>query len=654
MLGPSLYLSEDELRRARRRVAEPAWKPAVEALRQAAEAHLAEPADLPPADTSWYDADPDRDYGRTYAHFHDYAAPFMRLSREADTLIRAARVFEHAPYADAALLRMDHLVDRFGFHVRHHDRGLVFARIVDGFAEAYQAFRPGLPAARDARWREQLTAAGEGICESREHWRTVLARMPYNNHLAHHQAGLLKLGLVLGREDWIGTALNGRGSFAYLLPGCITDDGLCYESSTLYHFGTLGALMEAAELTRHHPRLGRDLYRETFGNGRCLKQMFDAPLGLMLPNGELPALGDCYATRSPLWHRASCYEIALAVYGDPRYAWLLRQGGARRSAAALLYGVDDLGDAAAPPARSRVWIEHGYALLTSRDGDDYWGHDADGPTVAVLAGDVSGVHHHRDSLSLQVFADGRLWTEDVESRAVTTNGFSDPIQEAFNRTIWAHNTVVVDERDQATTPRPLPIIEWRDLPACKAAAMADAHGWLAPGVRMVRGVAVTGAYCLDVFQLDSDAEHTFDWLVHPRADGPAGCDLDWTPIALAGRPVYDCLADPASAPMAAEGVSLTWSQDGRAFRADVSAARAGEVIRASWPVVGDGSGAAREMFMVRVRAARVEFAALYQPVRPGRQWRVQSCRRCFSGEFDEVRVLLTDGTDTHEHVFKAV
>jgi len=184
--------------------------------------------------------------------------------------------------------------------------------------------------------------------------------------------------------------------------------------------------------------------------------------------------------------------------------------------------------------------------------------------------------------------------------------------------------------------------------------MADSDGRLAAGVRMIRSVAVTDAYGLDVFQLDSDAEHTYDWLLHTRADGPAACDLDWTSTALAGHPTYDCLSDPAAAPMPAEGVSLTWSQEGRAFRADVSAGRAGEVIRANWPVVGDGTGPAREMFMVRVRAARATFAALYQPVRPGRLWRVQSCERRFSGEFDEVRVLLTDGSDTHEHVFKAV
>ncbi|MFW6154460.1 MAG: alginate lyase family protein [Planctomycetota bacterium] len=654
MFGPSLYLSEDELQRARCRVSEPAWAGAAEALRRAADERLAEPLQWPSGDTSWYDDAPDRDYGETYGAFHDYAVPFMKLAGGAEGLIRAARVLEHPPYAEAALRRMNHLVDHVGFHVRHHDRGLVFAKIVNGFAEAYRAFRPRLSADRDARWRAQLTAAGEGIRESREHWRTVLAHMPYNNHLAHHQAALLKLGLVLERDDWIDTALNGRGSFAYLLAGCVTDDGLCYESSTGYHFATLGGLMATAELVRHHPHLGRDLYHETFANGRCLKQMFDAPLGLMLPNGELPPLGDCYANRRPLWQRAEVYEIAYAIYGDPRYAWLLDRRGPRDTAPALLYGADDLGAPAAPAAQSRVWIEHGYALLTSRDGDDYWNLDDGGPTVAVLTGDVSGVHHHRDSLSLQVVADGCLWTEDVESRPTATNGFSDPIQAAFNRTAWAHNTVVVDERDQGRTPRPLPVIEWRDLPGWKAVAMADPDGCLAPGVRMIRSAAVTDAYCLDVFQLASDTEHTYDWLVHPRADGPAGCDLDWTPIALAGRPAFECLSDPVAAPMPAEGASLTWSQDGRAFRADVSAGRAGEAIRAGWPVVGDGTGGTREMFMVRVRAARAEIAALYQPLRPGRRWRLQSCRRHFSGEFNEVRVDLTDGTATHEHVFKAL
>src|SRR6185437_10471886 len=144
--------------------------------------------------------------------------------------------------------------------------------------------------------------------------------------------------------------------------------------------------------------------------------------GLMLPTGELPSVGDCYAYRDPLWKmRADIYEQAFSVYRDPRYAWLLQKSGPRTSSSALLYGEEQLAPASAPAPRTRVWLEHGYALLTSHPGGDYWsGH------AAFVTGDLSGIHHHRDALSLQLAMGGKLWLEDVESAAVAVQRFAAP------------------------------------------------------------------------------------------------------------------------------------------------------------------------------------------------------------------------------------
>jgi len=655
MTQPSLFLTPDEIDRARARVTEPRWKTAAESLRAEADKLLAEPPEMPAFDCAWFDADPGRDYVETYQLFTNYAMPAMRLSGTIQALLRAARVFDESRYAEPALAYAACIVDRFNFGVRHHDDGLSYSRIIPALAEAYLYFGDGLDIDDRDRWRGQLTAAGDAVCVSREHWATELAYMPYNNHLAHHQAALLTVGIVLGRDDWIDTGLNGRGGFAYLLPGCTRDDGLCYESSTLYHFGTLRGLVRSAELARHFPDLGRDLYHETFANGRTLKQMFDAPIGLMLPNGELPSLGDCYASRGPMWaHKRTMYELAYAVYGDPRYAWLLKKAGERDSIEALLYGADELGEATAPDARSRVWIEHGYALLTNRRGDAYWDTaDRDG-IAAVLTGDLSGIHSQRDSLSVIVAAAGWVWVEDIESAGVEENKFSDPIQKAFNKTVWSHNTVAVDEADQRRHDRPLPVIEFKDLPACHTVAMADPHGWLYPGVRMVRTIAVTDGYCLDLFQVASDTERTYDWLTHPRADSAATCEVDWADRTLPDRACYALLSKAAAAEVGAEGVGLQWSQEGEAFRADVSAGVAGELIRAEWPTVADGSGPTREMFLYRVRAERADFVAVYQVPRGDRLWRVDSIRRVFNGESHEVRVTVTDGQGTREHILKSV
>jgi len=647
----SLTLSRTELSRARERVRMEEWRPAAEALRRKADAALADDRPLPEFDSAWYDADPDRPYAETYDAFHAYASGGYGLMPGVRTLLRAGLVFEDDRCLDRAKALMLHVADRMAFHVRHYDAGLSYGRVGDVMADLDVALGDRLSDDERDRLRRAMVACTEAILASNRQWLTdpVLTRMPYNNHLPRQLGAVMAAGLALGRREWVDRALSGERGFGELLAGAAMDDGLCYESSTLYHYATAGALMGIAELCRHRPDVGRDLYREAFANGRCLKQMLDAPLGLLLPNGELPCLGDCYARRQALWStHAGCYEVAFAVYDDPRYAWLVAQGGERSSAEALLYGADRLEPAEPPLARSRIWVEHGYALLTSRAGRSYW----DGQAVAaVMTGDRSGIHGHRDALSLQVFAAGRLWTEDAESDAVEIHGFSAPIQKAFNRTMLAHNLVAVDEQDQQHLDRTVRVTEFKELPACRTVAMADADGRAVPGVRMTRCVAVTPGYCLDVFQAVSDEEHTYDWQVHPRADGPATCPLDLSPTGLPDREPYAVLRNAVAGEFGSEGVCLGWSQTGETFRLAVSAGLPGRLIRAEWPVRSDGSAGGREMFIFRVRAARADFVALYQLEGHGTPWRVACAERVFNGEDDEVRVGVTNGTETRRHVF---
>ncbi|NIA20674.1 MAG: hypothetical protein GWP05_01620 [Anaerolineaceae bacterium] len=663
MTGEFLYISSDELERARQRVGEPEWQPAAERLRAEAERLQGGDGPLPEFDRSWYDADPDRSHRETYAAFHDYVCPVNRLMADAWTLLRAGAVFGDERFLETARTWTLHVADRFRYHVTHYDSGMEFARMSDAMAEAYAGLGDRLDDDQRGRLGRALAACGEAIRLSHQQWLSdpYLVHMPYNNHMIWHQRGLLGIGLALGRQDWIDEALNGPRNFGEMLVGATRDDGLCYESSTLYHFATLDGLLRTAELVRHRPDLDRDLYRETFANGRSLKQMLDAPLGLLLPNGELPSLGDCYARREPLWRTHQWfYEIGFAVYGDPRYAWLLGRAGERTSFEALMFGADRLEPAEPPPGRTRLWIEHGYALLTSRTGAGYWESRPAGRgsgVVAVLTGDLSGIHHHKDSLGLEVFAAGRLWVEDVESRAVEEHGFSDPIQEAFNRTVLAHNTVMVNGQDQREIQRPLVVTEFKELPSCRTVTMADRPGRIYDGVGMMRSVAVTPDYCLDLHQVCSSAEHTCDWLVHPRGDGPVRCDLDFSETALPsteGQPGWAVLRNASSAAVDAGGATLSWTQDGLAFRLDVSSGREATLLRAEWPVAGDWSEGGREMFAYRVRCRKADFVALYQVTGGEGLWQVAGCRRVDNGLTDEMHVTVSNGRETREHIFEGL
>ena len=664
--GEFLNVSREELDRARRRVGEPQWRTAADRLREEAEGAAGRWGELPAFDSGWFDARPDRDYGETYNEFAAYAYPAWKLLQDALKMLLADAVFNQDRFSGKALEWTMHVVRHFRFHVMHHDSGLSYSHVADALGNIF-AFAGGrLPEADRAACLAQCEACGEALRRSTRHWLKNLAFMPYNNHFAHHRLGLLAMGLVLARRDWIDEALGGPRSFGELLAGATTDDGLCYESSTLYHFATLIGLLKMAELVRHRPALGRDLYRETFANGRNLKQMFDAPLGLLLPSGELPAIGDCYARRDPLWRsHAGFYEMAFAIWGDARYAWLLRRAGERATQEGLLNGADNLDPAEPLAARSRLWVEHGYALLTSVEGDAYW----DGrPTVAVLTGDLSGIHHHQDALSLQVVLGGRVWVEDVESTAVELQGFAAPIQRNFNRTMLAHNLVAVDEQDQADNPRVLPVVEFKNLPTCRTAAMSDAAGNLAPDVRRQRGVAVTAEYCLDLYQVASESRHTYDWLLHPRADGPVDyAGLEFAARELPDRPPYSTLRGASSAAVSAGRATIEWKQGEGRCRCDVLALGesggpspseasflSAELIRANWPTRSDLSGDWREMLMFRVAAARADCVARYQLAGVGPAWRVASAGRIFNGQGYEVRILLTSGAESRLHVLASL
>ena len=653
----SLFIGREELTRARQRIRKNEWRPAAERLRRQATKLADGQRTFPEFDTSWYDADPDRNFAETYVQWDAYNTPAVRLLADAVTLLQAGLVLEDRRYLDLTRGWTMHVVDHFKFHVRHFDSGLGYSWVADHLAEIHAALAPSFPDDERQRLERAMVACGEAIRLSTAQWLSDprLVVMPYNNHLAAHRRGLLGLALALGRPDWVSEALDGPRNFGELLVGCTRDDGLCYESSTLYHYATLSSMVKMAELVRHRPELGLDLYRRRFANGRSLKQMFDAPLGLMLPNGEMSAMGDCYARRRPLWNAdegpAPLYEIGYAVYADPRYAWLLQQGRDRSSFQALVYGAETLEPAEPPLVRSRVWVEHGYSLLTSRNGRGYWDESA---VVAVLCGDRSGVHHHRGAMGLQVFAAGRLWLEDVESEAVEHHAFSASIQSEFNRTMLAHNLLVVDEADQATLQRPLAVTEFKELPACRSLSVSDLEGRIAAGVRMIRSVAVTPEFCLDVIQAASEHEHTYDWLVHPRSDGPAETQATMTPTGLPDRPPYSRLRNPASAPLPRGEATLRWAQGDQALRADVVTGRPGTLLRAEWPIKSDWSAGGREVFMVRSRSKAVDVAALYQTVGDAPAWRIEKVERQFNGQEHEMHVTVSNGQELRAFMFVSV
>ncbi len=649
--GDFLSLTPDELSRGRERIGKDQFTDQKESFLKKIEKLTSEEREMPSCDYSWYDENPDRPFSETYNLWHDYNRPVRKLTADACQLLRGGVLFERNDHLNTAREWLMYVVRNHGFHVDHYDSGMEFASTGANIAEGYSVLYERLSEEEKELFISQLTACGEAVMRCQKIWLTELKSMAFSNHLAIQNSGLLRIGLVLEREDWVENVLNGPKSFGRMLVGATMDNGLCYESSTRYHYATFGGLYNTARTARCCSALGRDLFFETYENGRTLKDMFDAPITLLFPNGELPQIGDAYAvTYPPLWesHKAM-YETAYDIYGDPQYIWFLKQN--KNWKPSIFSGPESLDRETTPmKCGTRQWPEHGFALISSDSSTDYW--SGKGYT-AFITGDRSGIHNHRDTLSLQLFAKNRLWTVDALSRPCIGHGFSSPIQKAFNRKTFAHNTVLVDQRDQESVRESLPAVMSSEHEESTSITMSDTSGQCYPGVRMQRHTGVTEEYCIDVFEVESDDERLCDWIVHLRGDHPAETGLDWKDASLPDEEPYSVLSTIVNTRIGKKGARISWKQNEDTMILDITAGTEAELFRCTYPQAEVDAETEGEMFMFRVRGKSVMFTALYQ-IQSNREWKITSNEKTFSGETSEINLKLENGQKTEQFIFSGL
>jgi len=651
--GDFITFTREEIARAKERVQSDKWKAQGELLLTQADKILAKWEVFPESDTSWYDENPDRPFSETYTLWHEYNNPVRDFVRDAATLLRPGILLDRDDLLKAAQIWALHVSENHKFYLDHYDSGMEYASLGGAFAELFCVLYDRLSDSEREQYSSQLTECGEAVMKCQKQWLTDprLSRMAYSNHLAIQNNGLLKLGIVLGRTDWVDNVLDGPKSFSEMLAGATLDNGLCYESSTHYHYATLSGLFGIADTARCCPGIDRDLFREKCAGGVTLKQMIDAPLSLLLPNGELPQIGDAYSERyPPLWDtHTRMYERALVEYGDSEYIWFLHQK--ENYQGSLFYGMDKFEEEGKPlPAHSRHRIEHGYVLLASQRDEEYW--TGKGFT-AFITGDRSSIHNHRDALSVTVFGGGKLWVEDPICRPTIGHGFSAPVQGAFNRTMLTHNAVIIDEQDRTGLKKTLPVIRFTELPECSESTMTDDEGRIYEGVKMRRHVAVTDEYCLDVFEVESDTEHMCDWVMHPRKEGEADTGLTFESAVLPDREPYSYLKSIEKAE-AGDTVEMGWGQDNDRIKMNLSVNAEGSLYKCAFPRVEDHSEGDREFFMFRTAGSSLVFIALYQLDTGNAEWKIASSEKVDKGEKLELRIALEKEGKQEKHIFRAL
>jgi hypothetical protein len=352
--------------------------------------------------------------------------------------------------------------------------------------------------------------------------------MGVSNWQSWHNAALSSIGYCLGDEQLVSDAIDGKSGFRFQMKNSVLKDGFWYEGSPSYHFYSLDALRWTALGAQ---RAGTDLV-----NIDAFRAMFLAPTRYLFPDFTFPTVND--SDRFPISNFSGLYEIAYAWYGDPVYAMAAAKGK-RDSIEALFWGADSL-----PVEKSGSFWQAvsdspgvGGAILTQGE-----------PPLSchIHYGPHGGYHGHPDKLALIVFARGEVIAPDPSRVA-----YASPLQEGWYKTTLAHNTLVVDRKNQ----KPAKARSVRFFAADRLSAVQAECPGAYPGVDLIRTTTVTPGYLLDLFIAKSDSPHVYDLPFH--FDGELKNALETAPCApLGDQNGYQYLEEISSA-----SSSSSWSAE---------------------------------------------------------------------------------------------
>ncbi|MGN6700208.1 MAG: heparinase II/III domain-containing protein [Thermomicrobiales bacterium] len=363
-------------------------------------------------------------------------------------------------------------------------------------AWAYALLGDALKAEDAAQIREELLRpAAEHL--HRVRWPKIHNVTTWNN------AALVTLAVVLDDEALLEATLTGPiGVRAQLAQG-VRDDGFWWEGSPSYHYYTLAAVVWTVRALRTSGR--------PFADDDVVRQMFSAPLAIAFPDLTLPAIHDCWyhiGLLGEVGHgipdAAGFYEVGYGWYGDPAFAWVLRQNYARRprvALEALLDGATTVPDVPEPAFTSQHAVGSGLAVLRSnapRDRQTY---------LLLNAGPDAGGHGHPDQLSMQLFAAGARFVADLG-----TPGYGIALNDTWYRQTGSHATLLLDGQSQPPTEARITRYEVGSEPAQVVGEVTWTDGPYA-GVTMRRTIFWRDDYFIDVCHVTCPTPRQVDWVL---------------------------------------------------------------------------------------------------------------------------------------------
>lgn len=573
---PFLFINQANIDRIRKAAQSPDYVQYVEDLKKNVERQQVE--DLPELETEWWDEIKDKSWRETYQpiNFHTGTVP-RKWSGLALNCARAALLFPTSEYAEKGKQVLLGLSE-FTFEYEHFDVGLNYATLANQCFQAYDilfdSFEEDERKRMDAFFKRMLDA----VIKNGEYWVEHEPGGPLNNHYAWHKLAMALYGLFYDEQELVQEALFGPKGMIESLQYGFKDEGLWLESSISYQFVQTKPMLILAEVLEntgsHHA-----FWNYQTGDGRTLRQAFEALIEIAFPDQTLPNVGDCYGGRTRI-SRHPDYETLYARFRNPLYAWLLKQHPSRHPQG-LWEGAVETEQTEPPFLASQLWPEHGYLMLRENEGESYWA--GDGWTLFGTYA-YSSVHHHKDKLSIMLFGNQHHWLVDCEAKSSSHHAFSSDVQKQLNRTSVCQNLMMVDNEDQNSSPETLDLIEFHNLSNVKRATIGDLSGILYDGVRQLRTLIILDDYVLDMYQVASDEEHQYSWMVHVNGDEASSSieKYEWRPHDFPESPSLKWLQNPMKACEQRE-FSAEYSNQDKRFRIDLTTSGPAEVIRYGFP-----------------------------------------------------------------------
>jgi oligo-alginate lyase len=422
-----------------------------------------------------------------------------------------------------------------------------------------------------------------------------------HNHGTWATAAVGMLGYVLGDTSYVNRALYGTkrdktGGFIRQLDLLFSPDGYYMEGPYYIRYALMPFYHFAEAIERRQPELGIYRYR----NGILQKGLYSA-VATAFPNGVFPPINDASRTMDIV-----APEVVLSV--DLAYQRFGANpnllGAAAIQNRVILNGAGlavarDMAARAAAPAMNFGSIEFtdgpdgrrgGLGILRSGEGQS--------ASMLLMKYGVHGQGHgHFDKLHFSFFDGGREVVPDYGfSRWINIEpkygGRYLPENDSYAMQTIAHNTVVVDQRSQNDGKEDADEAVWgeRHFFDAKTAsvqvmsARADRHY---PGIAMqrtmflIRDARLRYPVVLDLYRLESSAQHSYDYPLHFRGQLIAASvkydaqNARREPLGTANG--YQHIWKEATA-TTSEGVQLTWLDGNRYYTMTAAGTPATEVI----------------------------------------------------------------------------